>query len=325
MPGLDDNFLAALRDFTAGDPMREGVIWTNLTPAQIAERLAQMGTPVSVPVVRQLLGRHGYVRRKAQKRLPTRRHRDRDQQFRNIARLRAEYEASANPVLSIDTKKKELLGNLYRAGKLYTREELRTLDHDFPSDAEGVIIPHGLYDLKRNHGHINLGDSRDTSRFACDSIALWWQRHGAVNYPGATSVLLLCDGGGSNSASRYAFKAGLQRLADRLGVEMRVAHYPPGCSKYNPIEHRLFPHVTRACQGVVFASVPLVKELMERAQTKAGLRVSVDILAGDYPAGEKAPAGFKQAMTIAFDDVLPRWNYRAVPQQPGATEGNGKR
>jgi hypothetical protein len=294
--------------------MREGVKWTNLTAAQIAQRLAEKGTPVSVPVVRQLLQRHGYVKRKAQKRLATRQHKDRDQQFRNIARLRAEYEASANPILSIDTKKKELLGNLYRAGKLFTKEELRTLDHDFPSDAEGVIIPHGLYDLKRNHGHVNLGTSHDTSRFACDRIAWWWQRHGSVNYPKATSLLLLCDGGGSNSASRYAFKAGLQELADGLGIEIRVAHYPPGCSKYNPIEHRLLEHVTRACQGVVFVSLPLVKELMERTQTKTGLWVSVDLLAGDYPAGEKAPAGFKEAMKIAFDELLPRWNYRALPQ-----------
>jgi hypothetical protein len=311
-----------LRDFTAGDPMREGVIWTNLTAAQIAQRLAEKGTPVSVPVVKQLLDRHGYVKRKAQKRLATRQHKDRDQQFRNIARLRGEYEASPNPIVSIDTKKKELLGNLYRDGKLYTREELRTLDHDFPSDAEGVVIPHGLYDLKRNHGHINLGSSHDTSRFACDSIATWWDRHGSVNYPQATSLLLLCDGGGSNSASRYVFKAGLQGLAERLGIEIRVAHYPPGCSKYNPIEHRLFPHVTRACQGVVFVSLPLVKELMEKAQTKTGLWVSVYILAGDYPAGEKAPAGFKETMGIVFDELLPRWNYRALPQ-PRQAEPHG--
>lgn len=304
--------------------MREGVKWTNLTAAQIAQRLAEKGTPVSVPVVRQLLERHGYVKRKAQKRLATRQHKDRDQQFRNIARLRGEYQASVNPILSIDTKKKELLGNLYRAGKLFTKEELRTLDHDFPSDAEGVIIPHGLYDLKRNHGHVNLGTSHDTSRFACDSIARWWHGHGSVNYPKATSLLLLCDGGGSNSANRYVFKAGLQELADGLGIEIRVAHYPPGCSKYNPIEHRLFPHVTRACQGVVFASLPLVKELMEQTVTKTGLWVSVDILAGDYPAGEKAPAGFKEAMKIAFDELLPRWNYRALPQ-PRQTDcrGNG--
>ena len=305
--------------------MRQEVIWTNLTPAEIAKRLDEKGTPVSVPVVRQLLVRHGYVRRKAQKKLSKSQHKDRDQQFQNIARLRAEYMASANPILSIDTKKKEFLGNLYRDGKLYTKEELRTLDHDFPSAAEGVIIPHGLYDLKRNHGHLNLGESHDTSRFACDSIAQWWQRHGVANYVQATSMLLLCDGGGSNSANRYVFKAELQGLANRLGIEIRVAHYPPGCSKYDPIEHRLFPHVTRACQGVVFASRSLVKELMERTRTKTGLCVSVDLLPGDYPVGEKAPAGFKKTMKIIFDDVLPKWNYRALPQAgAAANQGNRK-
>lgn len=294
--------------------MREGVIWTDLTPGEISRRLKDKGTPASAPVVRGLLRRHGYARRKAQKRLPTRRHKDRDAQFRNIARLRAAYEASGAPILSVDTKKKEFIGNLYRAGRLYTREELRTLDHDFPSDAEGVVIPHGIYDLKRNHGHVNLGTSRDTSRFACDSLAAWWRRHGAVHYPRASSVLILCDGGGSNAASRHVFKAGLQGLADVLGLEIRVAHYPPGCSKYNPIEHRLFPHVTRACQGVVFASVGLVKELVEKAGTRTGLAVTADVLEGEYPAGEKAPAGFKASMRIVFDETLPRWNYRAVPQ-----------
>ena len=293
--------------------MREGVIWTNLTPGEISQRLKDMGTSASIPVVRGLLGLHGYARRKAQKRLPTRRHKDQDAQFRNIARLRAAYEASVDPVLSIDTKKKEFIGRLFRAGKLWTLEELETLDHDFPSDAEGVAIPHGLYDLKANHGHVNLGTSRDTSRFACDSIAAWWHRHGKARYPDARSLLLLCDGGGSNSASRFVFKAGLQGLADRLGIEIRVAHYPPGCSKYNPIEHRLFPHVTRACQGVVFTSVELVKQLVEKARTRTGLEVTADILAGDYPAGEKVPAGFKESMRIVFDETLPKWNYRAIP------------
>lgn len=298
--------------------MRQQVIWTNLTPAEIAQRLAEKGTPVSVPVVRPLLQRHGYVKRKAQKRLRRSQHKPRDQQFETIARRRRQYEASANPMVSLDTKKKEFLGNLYRDGRLFTRQELPTLDHDFPSDAEGVVIPHGLYDLKRNHGHLNLGASHDTSRFACDSSDRWWRRHGVANYPWATSLLLLCDGGGSNSANRYVFKANLQGLADQLGIEIRVAHYPPGCSKYNPIEHRLFPHITRACQGVVFVSLSLVKELLEKAATKTGLQVTVDILSGIYPTGEKAPVGFKEAMKIVFDDLLPRWNYRALPQ-PSAT------
>ena len=294
--------------------MREGVLWTNLTLAGIAEHLGAKGTPVSVTVVTQLLERHGFVKRKAQKHQSLGQHAQQDQQFQNLARLRAEYQASPNPILSMDTKKKELIGNFYRDGKLYTLKTIRTLDHDFPSSAEGVIIPHGLYDLKQNHGHINLGVSHDTSQFACDSVLRWWQLHGHDRYPKATSLLLLCDGGGSDASNRYVFKAALQDLADRLGIEIRVAHYPPYTSKYNPIEHRLFPHVTRVCQGVVFVSVELVKELMERAKTRTGLWVTVDLIAQDYATGEKAPPGFKENMKIVFDTDLPQWNYRAVPQ-----------
>jgi hypothetical protein len=325
VPGLAEKFLAVLEDFTAGDPMRERVIWTNLTLGEIAQRLAERGAPVSVTVVRQLLARHGYVRRKAQKRLSLAQHKDRDRQFRNIARLRAEYEASPNPIISVDTKKKELLGNFYRNGKLFTTEELRTLDHDFPSSAEGAIIPHGTYDVKRNQAHINLGCSRDSSRFACDSLDLWWGQHGRRDYPEATSLLLLCDGGGSNAANRNVFKAGLQGLADAWGIEVRVAHYPPYCSKHNLIEHRVFPHVTRACQGVVFRSVQVVMELMGRAHTKTGLRVTVDVIPTVYPAKEKAPADFKKTTRIVFDTLLPRWNYRAMPQAPSPAGAGANR
>ena len=295
--------------------MRAEVLWTNLTLREIAEGLGACGTPVSVTVVTQLLEQHGYVKRKAQKHKSSGQHPQRDQQFQNIARLRLQYEDSLNPILSMDTKKKELIGNFYRNGKLYALRTVQTLDHDFPSAAQGVVIPHGLYDLKRNHGHINLGISHDTSQFACDSALRWWQRHGRVHYPHSKSLLLLCDGGGSNASNRYVFKAALPNLANRIGIEIRVAHYPPYQSKYNPIEHRLFPHVTRACQGVVFVSVELVKELMERTKTKTGLWVTVDIIEMMYATGEKVPAGFKENMTLAFDDLLPKWNYCAVPQK----------
>jgi hypothetical protein len=139
---------------------------------------------------------------------------------------------------------------------------------------------------------------------------------GRKAYPQATRLLLLCDGGGSNSARRYVFKEELQALAQRLGLEIRVAHYPPYCSKYNPIEHRLFPHVTRACQGVVFHTLEIVKALMEKTSTSTGLQVTVDILNKLYATGRKCAAGFKQNMKIIFDDFLPQWNYRAVPALP---------
>jgi hypothetical protein len=266
-----------------------------------------------VPVVKQLLKEHGYVTRKAQKAKAMGGHPDRDQQFENIARLKREYLGSDNPVVSMDTKKKELIGDFYRAGHLLTQGVIETFDHDFPSFASGVVIPHGLYDVKHNDGHVNLGTSHDTGEFACDSIERWWESQGRDLYPRASSILLLCDGGGSNSASHYLFKEDLQRLVDRLGVEIRVAHCPPYCSKDNRIEHRLFPHLTRACQGVIFEGVGLVKELMEKASTSTGLRVTVDVLDKVYQTGRKYAAGFKEGVKIVFDEILPRWNYRAVP------------
>jgi hypothetical protein len=237
----------------------------------------------------------------------------RNEQFENIARLKAEHVAAGNPVVSMDTKKKEYLGNFYRDGHLYTTEEIQVYDHDFSSQALGVVIPHGIYDLQRNTGYINLGTSRDTSEFACDCIRNWWLNQGRFVYPNATSILVLCDGGGSNSSRHYIFKQDLQALADELGIEIRIAHYPPHTSKYNPIEHRLFPHVTRACQGVVFTSVELVQALMQKTHTRQGLTVTVQIIDKVYQKGRKAAKDFKDTMRIVFDDFLPRWNYTAVP------------
>jgi hypothetical protein len=237
----------------------------------------------------------------------------RNAQFENIARLKAEYQAAGNPIMSMDTKKKEYLGNFYRDGYAYTQQTLFAFDHDFNSFAEGIIIPHGLYDVVRNKGYINLGSSKDTSEFACDSLRNWWYNQGQDDYPQATSILLLCDSGGSNNARHYVFKADLQQLADEIGVEIRMAHYPPYTSKYNPIEHRLFPHLTRACQGVLFKSVALVKKLMERTRTQPGLSVTVQIIDKIYQTGRKVADEFKQNMPILFDEHLPQWNYRAVP------------
>ncbi len=314
-PELDEKFLEVLQDHTAGDPMDEKVRWTNLTWDEIGQALqADHGVRVSKHVVRQLLHKHNYRRRKAQKRRSKKATvKNRDAQFKKIARLKAEFIAAGNPGVSMDTKKKEQLGNLYRDGHLYTLDELQTLDHDFPSYAEGVIIPHSLYDLQLNVGYIQLGTSRDTSEFACDSFRYWWHTYGQQNYPEATAVLVLCDGGGSNSSRHYIFKQDLQALADELGITIRMAHYPPYCSKYNPIEHRFFPHVTRACQGVIFTSVALVQELMAKTKTKTGLKAFVHLLDQVYETGRKVAADFKENMRIVFDDFLPNWNYQAIP------------
>lgn len=310
---LDEVFLDVVGEHTAGSPQAD-IRWTNLRPKAIAERMTKKGTPISRYIACRLLKRHDFVRRCAQKKKSFKQHPDRNPQFENITRLRKEYLAKGQPVISMDTKKKEMIGNFYRAGKLYTRETIEVLDHDFPSYSEGKVIPHGLYDIGKNRAHVNLGTSRDTTEFACDSVAHWWETLGKRDYPRATQLLLTCDGGGSNPSNSPLFRQDLQTLANRIGLEIRIAHYPPYCSKHNPIEHRVFPHVTRACEGVVFKSVSLVKDLIEKTRTSTGLRVTVDILDKVYEAGRKAANCLKSTLNIIVDSHLSQWNYTVSPQ-----------
>ena len=260
-----------------------------------------------------MLFKHGYKKRKIQRRRTLKTVENRNEQFEKIAKLRQEYMQSDNPIVSIDAKKRELIGDLFRAGAVYSKEEVTSYDHDFPNLASGVAIPHGIFDLKRNKAHINIGTSHETSEFACDSLKKWWNEHGKLDYPNAKSILMLMDGGGSNSSRRYVFKEGLQNLVNEIGIEIRIAHYPPYTSKWNPIEHGVFPHVTRAMQGVILNDHNMVKQLIEKTQTKTGLKVSVSIMNKVYALGQKVKDGFKESMKIVFDEVLGSWNYRAIP------------
>lgn len=311
---MEANLRQLLREFTAGDPMRAGVLWTNLSLRELSRRLITLGTPASRRTIRRLLRKLKVGRRTARKKKTMGHHPDRNAQFENITRLRQEYQGAGDPVISIDTKKKELLGNFHRPGQTFTEQTVETFDHDFGSAGQGKLIPHGIYDLAGQHAHINLNTSHDTGELCCDSVAQWWEEHGRKAYPQVTRLLILCDGGGSNSATQYLFKEDLQRLANRLGLELRVAHYPPYCSKHNPIEHRVFPHVTRACQGVIFHTAEIAGQFIERTKTSTGLRVTVGILHKVYATGRKYTKGFKETMKILFDDHLPKWNYRALPE-----------
>jgi hypothetical protein len=313
---LEVNLRQLLAEFTAGDPMRQGVLWTNLSLRQLSRRLKALGTPASRRVIRRLLRQWRVGRRTARKKKTMGHHPDRNTQFENIARLRDEYQAAGDPVISVDTKKKELLGNFHRPGQTYTTQTVETFDHDFPSAGTGKLIPHGIYDLANQHAQISLNTSHDTGELCCDSIALWWEQHGRAAYPDAQRLLILCDGGGSNSATQYLFKEDLQRLANRLRLELRIAHYPPYCSKHNPIEHRVFPHITNACRGVIFHTLEIAQEFIARAHTTTGLRVTVGRLEKTYAIGRKYATNFKKTMTILFDEHLPKWNYRAQPE-PG--------
>jgi hypothetical protein len=305
-----------LRGQTAGSPEHADLLWTNLSLQAIADRLRAAGLAVSARIVAQLLEEHDFHRRGLFKSLAMGQFAQRDAQFAYIAQVKRDYLDRGLPVLSIDTKKRELIGPFYRYGWLYSPVRQRVYDHDFPRFAEGVVIPYGIYDLRYNRGYVQLGTSHDTSAFACDCLALWWEYDGRRLYPTAEEIELLCDGGGSNSARTYLFKADLQTLANRLGKTFRVLHYPPYCSKYNPIEHRLFPHLSRVCRGMVLSSVELVQRLMSQAGTRTGLQVVVDILRTDYPTRRKVAEAVKESLNLHRDDFLPQLNYRIKPTGP---------
>ena len=297
--------------------MQEDLYWTDLCHADISQELSKLGTPASPPTVKQILNDHGYAKRQIEKSLPGGSVPERNQQFERIAELQKQYFSKKNPVFSIDTKKKELLGTLYRAGRVYCQKPFLAFDHDFPSWSLGKIVPHGIWDPVRNHGHLNLGISSDTSEFACDSFRRFWKRIGLRHYPHATSILWLCDAGGSNNCRHYIFKQDLQRLVDELQVEIRVAHYPTYCSKFNPIERRFFSQVTRTCGGVLFDSLETVMGLMRKTATQTGLSTTVHLIKKLYQTGRSATQDFREKLPIRFDAVLPKWNYTAIPQHAG--------
>lgn len=275
-----------------------------------------MKTPVSDDLIRQWMEEQDLRLRKIRKVLPGGESPDRDAQFQRIAQLIEEYESAGNPYFSVDTKAKEFLGQLFRKGRVRCSKAFEAFDHDFPSWADGVLIPHGIFDPVRNRGHLNLGLSHDTTQFACDSLKWYWNRIGRLCYPDADSILLLFDGGGSNAASKYIFKQDLQEVVNSIGIEIRVAHYPSYCSKYNPIERRFFPHVTRACTGMLFDTLQTAVDLMRNASTRIGLRTTVNVIRRLYETGRTITEEVKEYIrsTIVLGDVLPKWNYTLVPQ-----------
>jgi len=312
---IDEIFITIMREHTAGSPMDEKIKWTNLSHVDISKKFKERGQDISVFTVKQLLDKHGYAERQMQKTVTMKQTKNRNEQFEKIQELKEEYTNSDNPIISVDVKKKEQIGNFYRNGKVYCLEAAQVYDHDFTSFSSGIVIPHGVYDIKQNVGYMTLGNSKDTSEFNCECIKDWWINHGKNLYPLATSILALADGGGSNSSRHYIFKEDLQKLADDIGIEIRIAHYPPYTSKYNPIEHRLFCHVTRACEGVVFSSIQIVKELVDETSTSTGLKVFTSIKDKIFKTARKVADGFKEKIPIIFDDFLGQWNYKAVPSK----------
>jgi hypothetical protein len=306
LPALE----AVVADHTAGSPVDEGIRWTNRSPRQVAEELQAQGFSICPDTVRRLLREELELSvRQARKDEAARSYPHRDEQFEYLAELRDWYLRKRWPVLSIDTKKKELLGNFFRPGAAYTDGCLRVLDHDFASFGAGRMVPYGIYDVAHNDGFVLLSHGADTSEMVCDALWRWWQVVGRKRYWHASGMLLLCDCGGSNGARQLRFKEDLKDLAMDLRRDLQVAHYPPGCSKYNPIERRMFCHVSRSLRGVVLKSLDVARGFIARTSTSTGLRVLAEITSKLYAKGRKATRRFLEIRPVEFDSFLPDLNY----------------
>jgi hypothetical protein len=234
---------------TAGDPMT-GLKWTRRTTAKVADELRLLGIEVSANTVARLLKTMGFSLRVNHKKKSNGSPQNRNAQFVNIGDLRQHFAASGNPIISVDAKKREQVGAFKNPGQSWERKAVEVNDHDYRSLSSGIGIPYGIYDMQANRGTVYVGTSSDTSQFAVDSIEMWWKNEGAKRYPQAREILILADGGGSNGSNRRAWKHYLQKsLCNRHNLTITVAHYPPGTSKWNPIEHRLFSEISKNWAG----------------------------------------------------------------------------
>lgn len=306
-------FQQVIEEHKAGNPEDEKENWTYLNQEELVLLMNAQGLKVSRWVIRQLLKKYGYVKRKSQKMIAGGSCSKRNEQFENISTKKADFKSKRYPVISMDTKKKEMIGKYSRINDaLYGTKAEQVNDHDFKHKGTEIGVPHGIYDEQRKHGQIMIGKSSDTSEFACDCIANWWLEIGRINYPSAPCLLILCDGGGSNSSRHYIFKEDLQKLAIELGIDITIAHYPPYCSKWNPIEHRFFPHVSKALnRGAAIDSIDHMAAKIKRTKTQTGISISVFKTDKVYLTKRKYSNGFKENNKIAFDQYLPKWNYTA--------------
>jgi Rhodopirellula transposase DDE domain len=300
---------------TAGDPIN-GLRWTHKTTLKISAELHQAGIVVSPKTVARLLKGLKFSLRVNHKKLAGNSSPFRNQQFEYINRMRQRFERQGLPAISIDTKKRELVGRFKNAGKTWETTPVLVNDHDFRTLAQGVAIPWGLYDTRANRGHVFIGTSHDTPAFSVTALAQWWSRSGRRRYPHTKRLLILADSGGSNGARTRAWKYELQtRFCDRFGLTLTVCHYPPGTSKWNPIEHRLFSEISKNWAGQPLESYETVLNFIRTTKTSTGLVVNSTLLEGDYPTGIKISDAQMDEVNLRPHRVLPMWNYTLVPGQ----------
>ena len=298
---------------TAGDPIT-GIKWTHKTPARVAELLQQLDIQISPNTVARLLRDMDFSLRVNRKAIATDSSPDRDQQFRHISSLRSRFERQGFPIISVDTKKRELVGNFKNNGAKWLRSPVRVNDHDFRSDAIGVAIPYGIYDLLANRGSVFVGVSHDTAAFAAHSIAGWWNHEGSARHRRARQLLILADTGGSNSCRTHAWKTELQtQLCNGFGLTVTVAHYPTGASKWNPIEHRLFSEISKNWAAEPLDSYSKILNFIRHTETKTGLVVSAYLDRKKYPTGDSPTPHQIRQLCIKRNPTLPAWNYTITP------------
>jgi hypothetical protein len=291
-----------------------GLQWSHRTTGKIAALLAEAGIFVSSNTVARLLHQMNYSLRVNHKMLPTDSSPDRDQQFDYISQLRTHFQRRNHPIISVDTKKRELVGNFKNPGTRWDRSPVLVNDHDFRTDSIGVAIPYGIYDLLANRGAIFLGTSHDTPCFAARSIARWWSREGLPRYPKTSRLLILADTGGSNSCRCHAWKTELQKqLSNRFNLAVTVAHYPTGTSKWNPVEHRLFSEISKNWAGEPLTDYEKILKFIRTTSTRTGLRVSAYLDPIQYNTGLGPTSEELSRLRLVAHDTLPKWNYTIAP------------
>jgi len=305
---------ALLEHETAGDPVT-GLLWTRKTTEKIAAELLSLGIQVSPSTVARLLKQMGFSLRVNSKKHSGGSGADRDEQFRYIETKRNEFARASLPCLSIDAKKKEMVGNFKNPGKTWEKAPVVVNDHDFLTLASGVAIPYGLYDTQANVGTVFVGTSRDTSEFAVDAIEAWWCCDGKTRYPQADRILLIADGGGSNGARLRAWKVYLQeKLCDRHRLSVTVCHYPTGTSKWNPIEHRLFSEISKNWAGVPLRDYQTILNYIRTTATKTGLTVQSHLLRRKYETGVKISDRQIAELSLERHQTQPLRNYTLRPR-----------
>jgi hypothetical protein len=315
--GIMEALEGLVAESSYGDP-QSPLRWTTKSLRNLSDALGGKGFAVSFSKVRQMLNDLGYSLQLNQKMLQVGEpHPDRDEQFRHISETAKAFMSEGLPVISIDCKKKELVGNFKNQGAEYAKsgQPVKVLDHDFPLPQLGKVAPYGVYDLAGNEGFINLGISSDTARFAVNSVRQWWYEMGMARYPAASKLYITADGGGSNGSRNRLWKTELQELANETGLQFHVSHFPPGTSKWNKIEHRLFSYISKNWRGRPLETLRVIVSLIESTTTEAGLKVKCGLDGNVYETGIKVSEEELERVNITRHDFHGEWNYCISPSE----------